>query len=333
MKGIAVFVVVLVAALGIYGFVVTRPAERGLDANALAWVRKYIEWRNVRWKGIFDAYEGIDGDLTRRKVDRLFAPLESCSRSYEGDVGAAPGSLRSIEDATLNACSKGEAAILEFDTSGLSALRSMKSHLFEGHRALVRASSRLDERLIMTKPLPELGGEVAESRVEPRLSRAATRISAFRTDIRCWSEADWPDIRREIAALNPEYPRDTFFVGVAGIWEGAANLWPGACSSLVRFAYGESRPTSGTALEHLAEAFQALGHEVAHATGAADEALAECRGLQYVRPLSLRLGASRAYASRLAEHAWERYKVDEFYFSPHCRSGGLFDQDRGDIWP
>ena len=64
-------------------------------------------------------------------------------------------------------------------------------------------------------------------------------------------------------------------MGVAGIWEGAANLWPGACASLVRFTYGGYRPSSKSSSRSLVEAFQALGHEVAHATSAAEEPVAE----------------------------------------------------------
>lgn len=124
-KGIGVVVLIIVVTLAAGSYWVTRPPGRGLTSEELTWVRDYIEWRDVHWEQIFDAYETIDADLTNLRVDVVFRPIEHCSRSYDRGVGTAPDNLTSVEDATRDACSLGEQAILEFDSSGLSALRSM----------------------------------------------------------------------------------------------------------------------------------------------------------------------------------------------------------------
>ena len=156
MKGIGAVVLILVVPLAAGSYWVTRAPSRGLTTAELTWVSDFIEWRDVHWDRLFDAYEAIDADLTSWRVDIVFRPIKDCSRSYSKNVGTAPDKLSSVEDATQDACTRGQRAIHEFDSSGLSALRMMKEHLLDGHQALMRGASRLDELLIMTMPLPEL---------------------------------------------------------------------------------------------------------------------------------------------------------------------------------
>lgn len=278
------------------------------------------------------AHDALDHTLTIRRAERLFRPLQECDRSFAREVHDAPGDLDPVAEATREACGKGERAIAEFETARYAALRPMRAILREAHLSFLDAANRLDQRIEMTRRLPTLGGRTAESRVEPVLTRAATAIATFPTEVRCWSTEDWPAVRREVLAFNPEYPRDTFFYGVAGIWGGAANLWPGACAQLVRFVY-DRRPALPRRGAALVEAFQTLGHEIAHASGVVEEPVAECHGLQHVRHLARALGAERVHAGRLARAAWRRYLDNDFYRTPRCRNGASLDLRSGETWP
>jgi hypothetical protein len=183
---------------------------------------------------------------------------------------------------------------------------------------LARASSsdvevprprRLDER-----PLPRLPGPSARSRIDPRLTRAAQDLGATGAEVRCWSARDWAWQAR----------------GVIGYAHGGRIHLPAqACNALVSFTASRDRwaPSSPALL--------LFAHELQHARGISDEAMAECYGLQSVESLARELGAGAKLAQLMAYMAlaWYRFNDPE-YQSPECRNGGALDfrPDSSD-WP
>lgn len=181
------------------------------------------------------------------------------------------------------------------------------------------------------RQLPSLGGTeaIGKSRVEPRLSRAATRLADEDVEVRCWSAKDWNELVEDVSAESePET------VGQAE--GGVIDLAPDACNPLVAFVYdGGSIPTGGKRRE-LADAVGIFSHELEHVRGTVDEEEAECHGVQRIPETARALGFASADARALAELYWtELYpENDDEYKSKECRSGGELDLRPGDPrWP
>lgn len=80
-----------------------------------------------------------------------------------------------------------------------------------------------------------------------------------------------------------------------------------------------------------------LAHEAEHLAGTQEEAVAECRGLQTLMFVALRLGADPSFAREMAAEAWRAYPElrggTEFY-STDCRDGGPLDLNPASpVWP
>lgn len=93
--------------------------------------------------------------------------------------------------------------------------------------------------------------------------------------------------------------------------------------------YDRWRPKQQSqALLDAADAVDLLAHESQHLFNArGDEAETECHGLQDVRRLAVLLGASKAYAERLARDDWRfLYPArPPDYRTPECGPNRLFD--------
>lgn len=186
------------------------------------------------------------------------------------------------------------------------------------------AAERIDER-----PLPVLGGRTSVSRIEPRLSAAATRIAGTPVEVRCWSTADWAELDR---VLGP-FPDDALAYSAGA----RAHLSPRVCASLVPLLYSNARPRNGTAARRrLALALDALAHESQKVAGIDGEAQAACYAVQRIRPLARMLGASKDYAAGLAVYVWRQLYVPlpPFFKSLNCRNGGPWDLNPNtSAWP
>lgn len=95
----------------------------------------------------------------------------------------------------------------------------------------------------------------------------------------------------------------------------------------------------------MAQGIATFGHELTHtvlrAKGVpythAEEAFAECVGMQLTPLVSFKLGTSAAYGEAIARTLWNWYKPSHFppgYWSSKCRPGGPWDLDPDNpAWP
>jgi hypothetical protein len=281
-------------------------------AREVTWFRQMAAFAN--------AVSSLSGQAAARDPQgvKALAALRSCAPIFCNSVRRAPSRRqRAAAAAILGACA-------DYARGDLAA----------GDRALNAAGDRIFLRSD-GRTLPTRGRTAAESRVEPRFSRVAARLSGVpRTVVRCWSLPDWVSLIAERSAYTSgavDLRADGF------VPEGSrVNLAPRMCGRLVRFVYGRARPGGGHAKLQLANTVLTLAHETVHVSYGANEAVATCYGLQKIRRASVELGASRAYAASLAQLAWtELYPYGlAKYHSPDCHDGGKLDlHPRSSVWP
>jgi hypothetical protein len=214
--------------------------------------------------------------------------------------------------------------------------------LFEAEANLQRASEHLELaqqallRLVGDgRPIPVRRGPSGESHIAPPYGRAAAVVSHHEVEARCWSEDDWGEVVRVVAALDPEHYVD--YAGLASPGEERVSLAPEVCDGLATLVYSESRPGEGAELHDVAFGVQTLAHEAVHVRAPGlSEAEVECAALQEVRRTARALGATRDYADRLAEFVWERIYPENSpeYFTRACRDGGPLDANPASpVWP
>jgi hypothetical protein len=125
---------VLVLGLGVAMYVVTRPPNRGLDAQGKAWVDAYERWIDARERQITRAQIGL-GFSSETRNDRLLEPLRTCSATF-ARLGLPPGLLSSVHEAVTEACGEAERAVRLNDRFAFAALASTKEHLGEAEDRL-----------------------------------------------------------------------------------------------------------------------------------------------------------------------------------------------------
>jgi hypothetical protein len=330
-KGIGTFVLILLVGLGVATYLYTRPPERGVTAAELSWIRDYVGWSTKTEDQVTSAYTGSSSASADRNA-RALEPLRSCFDSLARDVGAAPDLLRPVEQAAQGACGEAQFALDLNDEYGLASIASTKQHLQRAEESLELAAGRVDDRLVIGKTLESKEGPGDGSREDPELSAAATRVTGQTMDVRCWSDADWFEVRTELRALDVRHRDLSAYSNVAGVWRRTISLASSTCKELGSLAEVDASASSDAQVEALV----ILGHEAAHAAGTGDELAAECHALQYVRGMALELRASSALANTLAGRSWELYRARELHpqlWSASCRNGRSLDLRAGDIWP
>ena len=183
----------------------------------------------------------------------------------------------------------------------------------------------IDGGLRANRSLPVREALALGSHIDPRLSRAASVLALKKVEVRCWSKSDWRPTLDEWNAYTGSTGDIVGFVnGTSRI-----NIEPSYCADLSRFVYDRWRPKQQSqALLDAADAVDLLAHESQHLFNArGDEAETECHGLQDVRRLAVLLGASKAYAERLARDDWRfLYPArPPDYRTPECGPNRLFD--------
>jgi hypothetical protein len=321
---VAAAVVAFVAAV----VVLTRPDEptQQLADADLAWVSRYEPWRISTAARLQTAYDHAAFVTTKPELDALIRPLRGCARSYAA-IGPVPVALADVDMPSARACEIVRTIEVQSRQASTVVDDLRKTRLKAAAVALASAHARLLDHFRLANAL-EGSNDPSKSRVEPMLSTVATDLASANVEVRCWSAADWPEVRRELRALAPE--RGTPETGAAGVWSGAAQLSPSVCNRLlaVGTANAADEPDAGV------RALDTLGHAVSHATGTEREVAASCDGLQAVRPLATDLGLSEDAAHHLAARAWELYRDKRLgVWSPDCRQGGPLDRDLSDAWP
>ena len=104
-----------------------------------------------------------------------------------------------------------------------------------------------------------------------------------------------------------------------------------ACNWLKDYAGGNHRVSMNAAL-----GVHTLAHEAIHLRGWADEALAECYGVQHTAAVARSLGASSFEAQQLAEFYWDSVypNMPSEYQTTDCANGARLDLHKdSDVWP
>lgn len=130
MKGIGIFVALLLIAGGVAMYLFTRPPDRSLDAGGRAWVSSFTEWRGGM-TGRVDRAQVAIGASTSMLGPRLTRPLERCAASL-AQVGEPPAVLEVVLKDAQTACLEITHALAVNARYGGPSLATVKQHL---HRA------------------------------------------------------------------------------------------------------------------------------------------------------------------------------------------------------
>ncbi len=316
-----------------------RPAPK----RDIAWLGRLHKWEvafDRDSRKVSRAARGVlRGSRQPAALRRALRPMADCSTTLQTRVGEprAPRYAASYEllERACGISRRWALAIMDDDSttsrSELQRMRAKAEDMFD------LAHGDLESSLLVRTALPKVGGKVAKSRVEPRLSRVvSTHVYKSPGDagveVRCWSPRHWRLVRKEWGAYIGTGDFEGFASG-----ETQINLSPRVCSALALFVYDRARPTSGWSLGMTAASIGILSHEAQHLIdGFASEAETECRGMQSIRAVARLLGGSDYYANGIAETYWTylypRNSPD--YRTGACRDGGPLDNRPGSsTWP
>jgi hypothetical protein len=247
-------------------------------------------------------------------------------------LGVVPSTrLVGVVRATAEACERYERAVAELADRGPADglpddAAFAYDHLLDADRELRAFVPGLDRDV---DPLPFLDRATGRSRIQIRYTHAASRLVGEQVTIRCYGPADW---RREVSQAGGSPGRVAGFVQEHSV---SGNLSPSTCRWLDRLAYRKP-PEALIDRARVAHALATLGHETEHALGTRRESVAECYGMQRIRPLARTLGATPTYADELARIFWEGIYpyVPARYRSERCRAGGPLDlRPQSPAWP
>jgi hypothetical protein len=185
-------------------------------------------------------------------------------------------------------------------------------------------------------PLPTLGGITETSRIEPLYTRIARDLTGRDVEVRCWSEADWAERSKEVTHWTRGKMRPGEWTAYVSYDYERANLSPAICRSLGRWAYERRWPEGRWGVYNFVWSIKVLAHETQHLKEIANEAKADCYGLQTMTEVAARLGIEDGRARWLANYAWHYIypRARGEYWSAECRDGGELDIRRGSsIWP
>jgi hypothetical protein len=184
-------------------------------------------------------------------------------------------------------------------------------------------------------PLPSFASPSATSHIDPRLSRIARTIAGRDTEVRCWSEYDWIELRREITSRWSLADDPGPYGAFTSLDRERINLSPPVCGPLEQLVYRGLDPHPDW--DGLSWAVSLLSHESMHVSGIDLEAAAECYGVQRIPATARTLGIDETNARILARRYWSRWYLtqdDPEYRSPECRDGGRLDlHPESNVWP
>jgi hypothetical protein len=197
-----------------------------------------------------------------------------------------------------------------------------------------RVDRLVDARFFYSRPLPSSTDVLAESHIDPRIGRVATRIADTNVEARCWSADDWARVNREFRRIDPGH--DDRVQGLADYyWRVHFN--GEICQTLARFFGSRHTPSLNVERADLAWALHALAHEAEHQRDFdSTHPEVECYAVQHVRDLVRAEGRSDAFAAEIAAYAWDvsYARYDPEYSTNRCRNGGPLDIHlRSDAWP
>jgi hypothetical protein len=320
----------------------TSPDDRPLLRDDVAWVRDYVSWievldRNLGAVQRFRLAKLGGRDVTDARHVEAIERLETCGPTFDAEVQLPlRQSLRKAAALIRQACRewvRGERAYYRaFTVNPGDELEIASAAEVHGNELAYRAARQFDLAFAWARPLPRLSGRVAQSRIEPRLGRAAATITHRAVEVRCWSDADWTRVRTEFKAYGG-------IVDVSGFMsdfdKGHISLAPFVCDELAALLYGPAREQRRVDADR-AWAIGTLAHEAEHVVSPGTEAETECYAQQDVLALSRFLGVPAAEARRIAVVSWrENYPpLPREYRTRRCRDGAeLGRHPESAVWP
>jgi hypothetical protein len=190
----------------------------------------------------------------------------------------------------------------------------------------------VEARLFYSRPLPSSTDVLAESHVDPRIGRVATRLARRNVEARCWSDDDWRRVNREFRTISPE--KHDWAAGIAD-YSGRVHFDGEICRTLARFFGSAYTPNLNIERADLAWALHVLAHEAEHQRdfGSSHHEV-ECYAVQHVRGLVRAEGRSERFAAEIASFAWNVSYDHYEYGTGRCRNGGPLDlRPRTAAWP
>ena len=268
--------------------------DRGLTTSELEWMRGYGPWRSRVGETLVRAHanrNSVDGEL-----GRILDEIADCGADLQAEVGAPVSErLVPVAEAAAAACAGADAALAEYRAAGDTPSSRTSAMLAGANDAIRRAEVAVRRLLTALRPLPERGGrDETSSRVEPRLSDGISVEQP--TEVLCWSEDEWPQVRAELAALGLE--RDRTLSRDVNAYRLRVHASPGVCGPLVRFAYDDApSPTP-----EVSRALVAVLHAAQHTVAGVDEVAAACEAARRAHQAAARLAADAGAAQALAAH-------------------------------
>lgn len=168
------------------------------------------------------------------------------------------------------------------------------------------------------------GARVLDGAPDARLGRVASLLASRSATVHCWSERGWRALVRRIRTPDA--------AGVTDMATRRIDLSPAVCEVLHQI----KRIARQDLWLDPAFALVALAHESQHAAGYANEAVAECRGLQLVAREAALFGVPRSFGQDFAVEYWlDAYQyLPRRYRSSECRNGGRLDlRPHSNVWP
>jgi hypothetical protein len=172
------------------------------------------------------------------------------------------------------------------------------------------------------------------SETNARLTKVVSTLAGRPAVVRCWSRSGW---KRELAKWSyPQGPRSEWRAFTLPGSVPAVELSPSICTVLHRLGRLRRPVWNEPAVVPFVWSVASLSHESVHAHGIADEAKAECFGMQRIPLLARALGRAPAegrYLERLYWELWYRFDRPP-YTSAECHDGGGLDlSPRSHVWP
>jgi hypothetical protein len=324
-------------------------AEREYTAAERKWLEKLGAWRASADTAlrvmllandnaeVLDALEAGHAPVTN-DIRTALEVLKACSQTFAEQVGPAPTDrLRKAADATRAACPdlrQGAAEDLRaLDENDPELLDAGDGFIELGAEKLWNANKQALQRA-EGRVLPSVAGPSEKSHVNPDLGPVADSLGqnlGTATEVRCWSDEDWPGILNELSAYYGDRPHGEL-LGFASPDLVRINLAPSICADLDELLYDEpARFDDDHALAVLA-----LAHEAMHVAWVDDEAEATCYAVQEAERVARKLGLSRPEARTLARLAWtDSYReLPRDYQSSECADGRSMDiNPDSHAWP
>ena len=300
------------------------PSNAWASRAELRWLRAVGAWENE----VVDAARRVPETARANGLASALTPLTHCGDLLRNDVGPPPTARLTFPYNLLRrSCG-------EWRSAGEEALATDADDPSAARRRAARAVSLLRHADSLLPPgelrrLPRGAPSVRVSRVVPTFASIASTLARKRAEVRCWSTHDWPRLVREEKEYSVSRV-DERAVGITSLTARRINLHPKVCATLRQLASHEH-----VEVRRAAFAVQVLAHEAQHAAGVADEATADCYGMQSIARTAQLLGLGRAYGDRLATAYWRRWPaLPKIYRSPQCRNGGRLDLHRSSArWP